>query len=48
MELLETLVNDFQLLTNFRKNSIIVITEVLDLPLEYYNTFWICATAQIK
>lgn len=39
MEFFVSLVSGFQLLTNFTENSILVVTGVLDPPLEYYNIF---------
>ena len=37
MELFMALVSGFQVFTNFTKNSILVVTGVLDLPLEHYK-----------
>ena len=39
MQLFVALVSGFHLFTNFSINSILGITRVLDLPLQYYKIF---------
>ena len=39
IELSVALVSGLKLLSNFTKNTIFGVREVLDLPLEYYNRF---------
>ena len=48
MELLLVLVSSLQPLTNFTKNVSVGMNPSLDLPIEYFNVFEICAGVHIE